>query len=102
MKNLLTTVLFVAMCIYSNAQKPPIKFGDVSIEDLKLTRYEKDTSAAALVLADYGQTEFRYQETKGWQLFFERTVRIKIFKKQDTNGLILVFHFIIVAAMQRK
>jgi len=81
MKKLLAVVLFTALSFYSFAQKAPIKFGDVSIENLKMTRYEKDTSAAAVVLADYGQTEFSYQESKGWQLLFERIVRIKILNK---------------------
>lgn len=83
MKNLLTTVLFVAMCIYSNAQKPPIKFGDVSLEDLKMSRYEKDTSASAVILADYGVSSVEYEQSYGWfKVFFERTTRIKILKKE--------------------
>lgn len=82
MKNLLATALFTTLSAYSFAQKPPIKFGEVSIEDLKMTRYEKDTSAEAVVLVDFGQTEFKYEQTKGWQLYFDRTVRIKIFKKE--------------------
>lgn len=46
-------VLFAAT---AEAQKPPIKFGDVPIEQLKMKRYEKDTSASAVVLADYGES----------------------------------------------
>ena len=36
------------------AQKPPIKFGDVPIDQLKMTTYDKDSSASAVILADYG------------------------------------------------
>ncbi len=46
-----------------------------------MVRYEQDTAAAAAVFGDYGHTEFNYNDTKGWQLSFERIVRIKIFKK---------------------
>jgi len=81
MKNLLATVLFTALCTCSFSQKPPIKFGDISIEDLKMTRYDKDTAAAAVVLTDFGETDFKYNENKGWQLLFERITRIKIIKK---------------------
>jgi hypothetical protein len=81
MKKQLATVLFASLCFWSFGQKAPIKFGDASIEDLKMTRYEKDTTAAAVILIDYGQTEFSYKESIGWQIVFERTVRIKILNK---------------------
>lgn len=64
------------------SQKAPIKFGNVSIEELKMSKYESDTTASAVVLADYGQSQINYSDTKGWQLFFERIIRIKIFKKE--------------------
>lgn len=38
------------------AQKPaPIEFGKISMEDLKMKSYAKDTSAEAVVLCDYGE-----------------------------------------------
>lgn len=83
MKNLLATVLLAVVCFYSSAQKPPIKFGDVSIEDLKMSRYEKDTSASAVVLVDYGVSSVEYDQSYGWfKVFFERITRIKILKKE--------------------
>lgn len=81
MKNLLATVLFAVVCFYSNGQKPPIKFGEISIEDLKMTRYDKDTAASAVVLTDYGVSTIDYNQTDNWfKLNFERVTRIKILK----------------------
>ncbi|HRG08244.1 MAG TPA: DUF3857 domain-containing protein [Cyclobacteriaceae bacterium] len=63
------------------AQKSPIKFGDVPIEDLKMTYYAKDSSAAAVVLVDYGEAYLSITSQTA-QLTFERHVRIKILRKE--------------------
>ncbi|MCX2739612.1 DUF3857 domain-containing protein [Pontibacter anaerobius] len=56
-----------------------VKFGKVSEEELKMSVYDKDTSAAAVILSDYGFSRFEYMgELK---VVFERQVRIKILKK---------------------
>ncbi|MGV3538292.1 MAG: transglutaminase domain-containing protein [Rufibacter sp.] len=57
----------------------PLKLGLVTEQDLKMKVYDKDTSAAAVVLYDYGQSSFLF--TKDVQLQFKHTVRIKILKK---------------------
>ncbi|NOS56680.1 MAG: DUF3857 domain-containing protein [Cyclobacteriaceae bacterium] len=62
-------------------QKPPIKFGNIPMEDMKMTVYDKDSSASAVVLADYGESTISYNQTEGFQLFFERIRRIKILTK---------------------
>lgn len=37
--------LVVAGTIFNcQAQKPPLKFGDVSMEEMQMTRYDKDSS----------------------------------------------------------
>src|SRR6476620_4114013 len=83
MKKLLATVFFTAFCTYSIAQKAPFKFGNVSIEELKMTSYEKDTSASAIVLGDFGVSTIKYyQSDDNWRITFERTQRIKILKKE--------------------
>ncbi len=63
------------------AQKPSIKFGEVPIEDLKMTVYEPDSSAEAVVLADYGKATISYQQNQGFLLEFNRIKRLKILKK---------------------
>ncbi len=70
------------LSIISFGQKPPIKFGDVPTEDLKMEIYEKDPSAPAIVLADFGESIITYDQTRGFDLKFKRIRRIKILKKE--------------------
>ena len=58
-----------------HAQDPPMQWGEISKADLAMTSYPKDTSAAALVLCDYGQTSIN--DDLG--LSFARHIRVKIF-----------------------
>ena len=74
-KHLLTLILLVGFLGIANAEKAPIKFGDISKADLLNNVYAPDTSAPAVVLCDYGYfTESRFQ--------FVRILRIKILKKE--------------------
>src|SRR5688500_10980399 len=47
------------------AQKPPVKFGDVSKEELSMTSYDKDSTASAVILADFGESAIRYRQNTG-------------------------------------
>ena len=83
MKQFLTLVLFLVWSTPGYPQKSPVTFGDIPMEDMKMTSYEKDSSAAAVILVDYGEA----QMAAGWSssyLYFKKLVRIKILKK---NGL---------------
>ncbi|MFY0625925.1 MAG: DUF3857 domain-containing protein [Reichenbachiella sp.] len=66
----------------SIGQNLKLKFGKISIDDLKKSSYEIDTSASAIVLADIGKTEFRYNESSGISLLFSHHLRIKILKTE--------------------
>jgi hypothetical protein len=80
MKSLILSLLMVSYLGFS--QKAPIKFGDVSLEEVKLKAYEPDSTAAAVVLVDYGSSTMEYNRLDNWfRLIFERTTRIKILKK---------------------
>lgn len=79
---LITITLVFINWFYVEAQKPPLKFGEVSMEVLKMKRYEKDTSASAVVLADFGISTITYDQKKGFFLKFERIRRVKIFSKE--------------------
>ncbi|QHL88277.1 DUF3857 domain-containing protein [Nibribacter ruber] len=57
----------------------PLKMGQTTNEELNMKVYAQDTSAAAVVLYDYGHTSFLY--TKGTQVQLKRLLRIKILKK---------------------
>lgn len=65
----------------ATAQKPPIKFGDVPLEQVKMKRYDKDTTAAAVVLTDFGESAIDYSADKGFFIKFDRIRRIKILTK---------------------
>lgn len=59
-----------------HAQKKP-KFGQIDIEDLKMTVYPQDSSAGAVILMDYGKTTLDHNI----EVLFTRHVRIKILNK---------------------
>lgn len=78
--------LFLALVVGNSfAQKAPIKFGEIDIADLKMTRYELDSSAAAVVLTDFGQSSLVYSQSEGFSLNFERITRIKILTKDGLD-----------------
>jgi len=76
------TLLFVFILLSNAAlsQGDPMKFGKVSKEDLQMTVYEPDTSAAAVILGDYGNVDFLFvKEAPAYHL--NRHIRIKILKR---------------------
>lgn len=86
MKSLISGLAVVLLSIvFTHAQKAPIKFGDVPVEDIQMKKYDQDSSAAAVVLADYGQTKLEYHQEDGFYLAFERVKRIKILTKDGLD-----------------
>lgn len=62
-------------------QKLPVKFGRVGPEDFNVTVNGPDSSAGAVVIADYGYSFFE-GNPKGWfTLSFKHSCRIKILKR---------------------
>jgi len=66
------------------AQKSPVKFGNIPMEDMKMTVYPKDSSAEAVVLFDYG-VAYITDDARTVNLYFERHVRIKVLKKEGLH-----------------
>lgn len=63
------------------SQKAPIKFGKIDEKDLKMTVYEKDSSASAVILCDFGDTYMEYNTVKNdFEITYIRHVRVKVFK----------------------
>lgn len=81
MNRLLIGASFIFCSIISYGQKDPLKFGEISLEELKMQRYEKDTSASAVVLSDYGEA-YLFFSSNSVTMSFERHVRIKILNKE--------------------
>jgi Domain of Unknown Function with PDB structure (DUF3857) len=93
MKTLFSSLLLVVnFCSFS--QKSPIKFGEIPMSDIKMTIYDKDSSASAVVLTDFG-IAYISVNASGAILNFERHTRIKILKKESfdlANSSILLYH----------
>ncbi|AHM61448.1 hypothetical protein D770_15970 [Flammeovirgaceae bacterium 311] len=83
-KQLYFTAAFMLLTGITWAQPEPIKWGKVDQQDLEMKIYENDTTAQAVILGDYGEAYFTYNEERGFQLNIKRHVRIKILK---TGGL---------------
>lgn len=77
MKFLLSLLVACLSVSFINA-KAPIKYGKVSEDLFSMTTYDKDTSASAVILCDYGKF---YPN----QFEFKRTLRIKILKKDGLH-----------------
>jgi hypothetical protein len=78
----LSCVNTFSCCLYCfvlhlQAQYPVPKFGDVDINDLKMTVYDKDTTAEALILYDDGETSFALNDEHSFVFNFERHLRLK-------------------------
>ncbi|RAW03146.1 transglutaminase domain-containing protein [Pseudochryseolinea flava] len=59
------------------AQKSPSKFGDIPMDDIKMTTYDHDSSASAVILMDFGKC-YITENAVSLILNFERHFRIKI------------------------
>lgn len=66
------------------AQKSPIKFGDISMEELNMKVYLQDSSASAVILAEYGKAYVSLTNVSA-KLYFEKHVRIKVLKSDGTK-----------------
>jgi hypothetical protein len=82
-KKILYLIVLSILCTPLYAQKPPAKYGDIPLEDLKMTSYDKDPSASAVILFDYCEAYISVNAVTV-QLLVERHVRIKIL---NANGL---------------
>ncbi|MFA8451966.1 MAG: DUF3857 domain-containing protein [Bacteroidales bacterium] len=89
-------LIFLATCTISNAFaiKDPIKFGKVSLEELKMTSYDQDTTAAAVYLCDFGRYDIPFDKVEGnFKFVFTRIVRIKILKDEGLDYSTLEFGY---------
>ncbi|MCZ8216122.1 MAG: DUF3857 domain-containing protein, partial [Cyclobacteriaceae bacterium] len=85
MRLLLVVAILIIAKNTSLAQKAPIKFGDVPLEQIQMKSYPADSSAAAVILADFGESTIEYNPSNGFQLIFERIKRIKILTKDGLS-----------------
>jgi len=95
----MTVIAFLMLhqCIIYGQDKLNIKFGKVSPEDFSLSKYSYDSGAAAVVIADIGNTSFEgNSKGKGdFSLVYKRFKRIKIINKSAFD--LANDHFIVYA-----
>ena len=72
----LTLPFFVA-----SAQDPKIKYGKINPQDLQTKVYSLDSSAAAIMISDMGETEIVGNNKGGFSLLFKRHARIHVLNK---------------------
>ena len=88
-KQLLPAIAFLLLFSqnYLSAQeKLNIKFGKVSPEDFDLSKNKFDTSTAAVIIADIGNTSFEGNNKGDFTLLFKHYERIKILNKNGFDA----------------
>jgi hypothetical protein len=75
------SALLLLLTVLCNAQEISREFGKVNIIDITLKEYAKDKNADAVVLYDLGKSYFFNDDVNGFKVIFERSFKIKIFKK---------------------
>jgi len=89
----LFSLVCACLALAAFAQKSPMKWGEIPTEDLKMTVYEPDTAAAALVLGNYGNLEFDFSQGDN-RYDFEHHRRVKILKRSgfDKGDITIPFY----------
>ena len=92
MKTFITSIAFLFLILFSlsaqNATKsvfePSLKFGKPSEDELKMTTYAQDSSAAAVVLYSISDARYEYNANE-FQLVYYNEVKIKVLKSEGTS-----------------
>jgi hypothetical protein len=89
MKKLTLTLVWGLVTLTALSQAP--KFGKVTADELKVTSYPVDSTAEAVVLADYGKAEIE-GNSKGWfSIVYKRYRKVHILKKSGYRHADVVF-----------
>jgi len=76
------SLLCVLFCLTSRAQdKLPVKFGKVTPADFEVTLKPQDSAAGAVVIADFGLSNFEGNPQGWFTLVFKHSRRIKILRR---------------------
>jgi Domain of Unknown Function with PDB structure (DUF3858)/Transglutaminase-like superfamily len=82
----LLTCLFLQQNYLPAQDKLNIKFGKVSPEDFDLSKVKYDSGAAAVIIADIGNTSFEGNHKGDFTLIFKRFKRVKIINKNGFDA----------------
>ncbi|MDC7994400.1 DUF3857 domain-containing protein [Altibacter sp. HG106] len=80
-----TILFFLGLIVSTSAHAQDYEFGEVSKEELEMTTYAKDSTAHALILRNYRNTYYDYEQNTGWVLYTEVHKRIKILDKEGLD-----------------
>ncbi len=80
-KILLVLCLLLVHCFLAAQNRVNIKFGKITATDFDFSKYKFDTSAAAIVIADIGDSHYEGNITKGLRLVFKHYRRVKILNR---------------------
>ncbi len=81
---LFSFIIFISINLLAQ-EVPKVKFEKVSEDEIKMTSYDKDTAAVAVILYDEGSSEIQYTVYKGFILNYNRFIRIKILKQTGAD-----------------
>ncbi len=79
--NYAVLLLVFSLFIGCKSQDASMRLRNVDDKYVKMTHYENDSTAKALILGDQGVSEIRYHNVDGFQNRFTRHLRVKIFDK---------------------
>jgi hypothetical protein len=89
MKKIILLLVTSFVSVYALAQNFP--YGQLDNEALEMKKYDKDTSAHAVVLREYGTSRITIGSDDNIKLIFEYHIKIKIFdSKGFDNGTIAI------------
>jgi hypothetical protein len=95
----ISIIAFFLLLFYAHinllAQKPTMKYGKIDLSYFEMKAYEKDTSAEALILGDYGESRIILDQNDGFVVEYSRHFRAKVFKKSGydlANQELILFH----------
>jgi len=77
----LLPLLITLSSLSITAKSQDFEFGTFKVEDLSMKKYDKDTSAHAVVLLEHGRAEIARTGDEDINLVYEYHVKIKIFDK---------------------
>lgn len=75
-----TVLLFMPLFVFS--QDYTIKPGKITKDELLMKVCDLDSNARAMIICDFGKSFFQYTDNLGFQLCFERLLRIKVFNSE--------------------
>ena len=83
MKKILSTLILLVTAISFSQKNKSSKIGNISLDELKMTRYSKDTTANAVVLNEHAN--YYLDEDKDYKKTTDYYFKIKIINKDGAN-----------------